>query len=514
MFFGGFGGGDFPGGGGGGRRGGGKPPDTTKFYKELEISKDATESEVKKAYRKLAVKHHPDKGGDQEKFKEITRAYEVLSDAEKRAKYDRHGEEGLEDGGGGGDAGDIFEAFFGGGGRRGGGGGRKRQKTKDVVQPLKVTLEQMYAGATRKMAITREVIDKAKGVTSCPHCEGRGMKVEVVRMGPMIQQMQSQCQHCNGQGKSFKTKREREVLEVHVQKGSPDGHKVQFREMADEHPEADTGDVVFVLKQSEHHEFKRKGADLYIERKISLVEALCGFQLEMTHLDGRKIRIQTSPGEIVKPMSRGFNPLGSEESKPQWEVIEDADCPTLDSVAQADMTDPDTLKKACETQLKKKGIDVGCFVVDERRAYFKKCTRDEALAGKKFRKGCTMYVLKDSNCDKEIRMMKAVKDEGMPTYKNPFVHGNLFLVLTIEFPESLGPDNQLAIRSLLPAPLNAPTWKESDENVEVHKVCDMDPVQSFASNKANMQAGGEAYDDDDEDGGGRGGPGGVQCQQQ
>merc|ERR1719460_1518119 len=106
-------GGDFPGGGGGGRRGSRKSADTTKFYKLLEVEKSASEPEVKKAYRKLAVKHHPDKGGDAEKFKEITRAYEVLSDREKRERYDQYGEDGL-DGDGGGDPSDIFEAFFGG----------------------------------------------------------------------------------------------------------------------------------------------------------------------------------------------------------------------------------------------------------------------------------------------------------------------------------------------------------------------------------------------------------------
>merc|ERR1719426_222912 len=130
---------DGPGGMGGG---GGRPrknADTTKFYKLLEVDKNATEPEIKKAYRKLAVKHHPDKGGDPEKFKEITRAYEVLSDPDKRSKYDKYGEEGLEDGGGG-DPTDIFNAMFGGGGRGGGGGRKRRQKTKDVVQPLKVTL--------------------------------------------------------------------------------------------------------------------------------------------------------------------------------------------------------------------------------------------------------------------------------------------------------------------------------------------------------------------------------------
>merc|ERR1719254_432598 len=114
----------------GGGRGGSKKADTTKFYTLLDVDKNASEAEIKKAYRKLAVKHHPDKGGDPEKFKEITRAYEVLSDSDKRSKYDKYGEEGLEDGGGGGDPTDIFDAFFGGGRR--GGGGKKKQKTKDV----------------------------------------------------------------------------------------------------------------------------------------------------------------------------------------------------------------------------------------------------------------------------------------------------------------------------------------------------------------------------------------------
>merc|ERR1719161_3109835 len=187
----------------------------------------------------------------------------------------------------------------------------------------------------------------------------------------MIQQMQSQCSACGGQGKSFKTKQEREILEVHIQKGSPDGHKVPFREMADEHPDADTGDVVFVIKEKEHAVFRRKGADLFIERKISLVEALCGFELEVEHLDGRKLLIKTAPGDIVKPMAQGFDPFADTENKMEWEVIENADCPSIDTVAQAETTDVDTLKKACETQLKRKGIDVGVFVVEGGKAHFK-----------------------------------------------------------------------------------------------------------------------------------------------
>merc|ERR1719443_2703850 len=234
----------------------------------------------------------------------------------------------------------------------------------------------------------------------------------------MIQQMRAACDSCGGEGKTFKTKQEREILEVHIQKGSPDNHKVVFREMADEHPDADTGDVNFVLKQQEHALFKRRGADLFIEKDISLVEALCGFELEVTHLDGRKLLIKTNPGDIVKPMAQGFDPFEDKEGKMEWEVIENSDCPSIENVAQADTTDIDTLKKACETQLKRKGIDVGCFVVDNNRAYFKQGTREEILAAKKSRKGHTMYVLADPNANQSMRVMKAVKDEGMPTYKN------------------------------------------------------------------------------------------------
>merc|ERR1719251_299327 len=199
------------------------------------------------------------------------------------------------------------------------------------------------------MAINRRVVDKGNGLRQCSVCDGRGIRVQVIRMGPMIQRMQSQCDACGGNGKSFTTTQQREVLEVHIQKGSPDNHKVQFREMADEHPDADAGDVVFVLKQQEHAEFKRKGADLFVERKISLVEALCGFKMQLTHLDGRKLLIKTSPGEIVVPLAQGFDPMATDEAKTDWEVMEDCDCPSIDSVAQADTTDADTLKRACET---------------------------------------------------------------------------------------------------------------------------------------------------------------------
>merc|ERR1712122_358694 len=113
--------------------------------------------------------------------------------------------------------------------------------------------------------------------------------------------------------------------------------------------------------------------------------------------------------------------------------------------------------------------------------------------GKKPKRGSTMYVVADKDAKSHLKMLKAVKDEGMPTYKNPFVHGNLFLMLTIEFPDSLDPASQKELRTLLPPPLNKPTIAEKDNDVEVHTVTEIDPVTSFNSNKINMKAGGEAY---------------------
>lgn len=274
MFFN-MGGGGFPGMGGddegnpfagmggmGGGRGPKKDVNTTAYYEILGLQKDSNPNatEIKKAYRKLALSNHPDKGGDPEKFKEISKAYEVLSDPDKKQKYDRFGEEGLEGGGGGGDPQDIFAAMFGGGGRRGGGGGGKR-KGKDVSHPMDVTLEQIYNGHTKKLAVNRTVI-KSDSVKECEQCNGRGVVVQVMRMGNMIQQVQQKCAPCGGQGKSFESKKEKEVLEVYIEKGAPDGHKITFYSKADEQPGMEAGDVHFIVQEKEHPVFKRKQADL------------------------------------------------------------------------------------------------------------------------------------------------------------------------------------------------------------------------------------------------------------
>lgn len=474
--------------------------DTTSLYEILEVGKHASKAEIDSSYRTLAKKLHPDKpNGDKQKFLELKRAHEVLSDPSKRRLYDQYGEKGLKEGGPPADPTDFLGGLLG----RRANGQQHRQKTKDLVQPLRVSLEQLYTGASKKMAVTREVVDKQCGVQACSECGGRGVTERVMQLGTMIQRMQGPCASCNGAGKRFKTKKEREILDVHIQKGAPNDHKIVFHEKADEHPEANTGDVVFVLKEQEHKEFKRRGADLFIERRISLVEALCGFEIEVTHLDGRKLLVKSGPGDIVSPLDKGFDPLAAGCEKPAgWDCFEDTDCPSLETIAEAATTDVEQLKAAVETQLKRQGISVGAFVIDGKKAYLKSVTREDALAARKSRKGAAMYVRKDPNASRAARLLKAVRGEGMPTLRNPFVYGNLFLILSIEFPASdaLTEPARAALRDILPPPLNRPTTSEEDEGVEVHTAVSLDPVASHAENATNMAASSAAYEEDsDED---------------
>jgi len=297
----------FSGGEGFGQQRRGTNVDTTKLYETLGVNKDAEPKEIKKAYRKLASKHHPDKGGDAEKFKEISAAYEILSDKENREKYDQYGLEGVaDDSGGGGGANDLFSMFFPGARRGGGGGGRR--KGPSVNHPLKVSLEDLYNGKTVKLAINRKVI--VGKASDCRECRGQGTIMEMRQIGPgMITQTQRQCNTCNGQGYKAEKKQERKILEVHIDKGMRNNQKITFREMGDEMPKMEAGDINFIVQEKEHSLFKRKGADLLFVKNISLNQALCGFKIMITHLDGRKIVIKTKQSEVMRVESGGQNPF-------------------------------------------------------------------------------------------------------------------------------------------------------------------------------------------------------------
>jgi DnaJ family protein A protein 2 len=266
----------------------------------LGVSKQATPSEIKKAYRKLAVKHHPDKGGDEAKFKEVSAAYEILSDEDKRAKYDKYGLEGVADdsGGPGGAAEDLFSMFF--GGSRGGGRSSGPRKGEDLTHPLKVSLEDLYNGKTVKLAIHRQVIVGTP--SKCNQCGGQGVVVEMrqIALG-MVQQIQRKCTTCGGNGYKCQTKKERKVLEVHIEPGMKNNQKITFSGYGDEKPNMEPGDIVFVIQEKNHDLFKRKGADLLVVKHVSLNEALCGFEWKVTQLDGRNLVIKSPPGQIIKP---------------------------------------------------------------------------------------------------------------------------------------------------------------------------------------------------------------------
>nr|QKY15040.1 dnaj-like protein/chaperone protein dnaj 2 (DJA2) [Polytomella parva] len=301
-----------------------KPANNTKYYELLGVGKDATPDELKRAHRKLALKHHPDKGGDPDSFKDINEAYDVLKDEEKRKIYDQYGEEGIKEGmsSGGGGGMDIFDMFMGGG--RGRGGGRPRERRSDnVTHKLNVTLEDLYNGTVKKLALAREVActtcngagTKSGNTYECKTCNGSGVTVQIRQIGPgMIQQMQGRCSNCDGKGTSVPASdkcgachgsrlvNEKKSFEVHVDVGMRNGQKIVLRgEAGCSEPGLAPGDVILILNAKEHSEFKRVGCDLIMEREISLAEALCGCTFTFRHLDGRVLRISSPVGEVIKP---------------------------------------------------------------------------------------------------------------------------------------------------------------------------------------------------------------------
>ncbi|KEF55055.1 DnaJ like subfamily A member 2 [Exophiala aquamarina CBS 119918] len=306
----------------------------TKYYEILGVEITATEAQLKTAYKKGALKHHPDKNAHNpdaaEKFKDLSKAYEVLSDPQKRQLYDQYGEEGLEQGGMGGGgmaAEDLFAQFFGGGSGFGGmfgGGGMRDQgpkKARLIHHVHKVSLEDIYRGKVSKLALQKSVIcsacegrgGKEGAVKTCAGCNGAGMKTMMRQMGPMIQRFQTICPDCQGEGENIrdrdkckrcagkKTVVERKVLHVHVDRGVKSGHKIEFRGEGDQVPGVLPGDVVFEIEQKPHARFQRKDDDLFYHAEIDLLTALAGGQIYIEHLDERWLTVNIFPGEPITP---------------------------------------------------------------------------------------------------------------------------------------------------------------------------------------------------------------------
>lgn len=307
----------------------------TKFYEILGVEVNCSEAQLKTAYKKGALKHHPDKNAHNpdaaEKFKDLSKAYEVLADPQKRQLYDQYGEEGLEQGGMGGggmNAEDLFAQFFGGGsafgGMFGGGGGMRQQGPKQartIHHVHKVSLEDIYKGKISKLALQKSIIcpacdgrgGKEGAVKTCSGCNGAGMKTMMRQMGPMIQRFQTVCPDCNGEGETIrdrdrckrclgkKTVVERKVLHVHVDKGVKSGHKIPFRGEGDQMPGVLPGDVEFEIEQKPHARFQRKDDDLFYHAEIDLLTALAGGHINIEHLDDRWLTVNIIPGEVITP---------------------------------------------------------------------------------------------------------------------------------------------------------------------------------------------------------------------
>jgi len=216
--------------------------------------------------------------------------------------------------------GDIFDLL----GGRGGRGQQQRgpQKGKPVQYPLKVTLEEVFTGKQTKIAVNRERIctkcdgrgGKEGAVQKCSTCKGRGMVTKMVQLGPgMYSQSNGPCDDCRGKGEVIDEKnkcktcngkkvcKEKKIIEAEIDKGSPNGFHYTFHGEADEYPGTEPGDVIIIIQEMPHKVFKRKGADLLIEKEITLLEALTGVDFTITHLDGSKLRIKNTPGEVIKP---------------------------------------------------------------------------------------------------------------------------------------------------------------------------------------------------------------------
>jgi DnaJ family protein A protein 2 len=197
------------------------------------------------------------------------------------------------------------------GGMGGMGGSRQRRgprKGEPVVHPIKATLEQLYCGRTVTLAINRTVQeDKSEQPTPCGTCDGHGVVVRVVQIGPgMIQQMQTACSACRGAGYDVRMKKERATLEVKIEPGMRHGDKIVKASEGDQKAGQLQSDIIFVLQEAKHAVFSRQraaagGDHLLVERTVSLKDALCGVCVELEHLDGRTLSLETEPGEVVAP---------------------------------------------------------------------------------------------------------------------------------------------------------------------------------------------------------------------
>jgi len=324
------------------------------YYEVLGVAKNADQTEIKKAYRKLAIQYHPDKNpGDkaaEEKFKEAAEAYEVLSDADKKARYDRYGHAGVENGGGGGrggfsggmtmedifqqfgdifgDSGSPFDSFFGGGRGRSGGSPRGQKGTNLRIK-VSLTLEEIAKGVTKKIKVKKQVdCDTCKGsgardsgsVQTCNTCKGGGYVRQV--KNTFLGQMQTTitCPTCNGSGQTVtaacpKCKGDgrmmgEEMIEIEIPAGVEEGMQLSMRGNGNSGLKGGPpGDLIISIEEKEHEFFQRDGTNLIYEMYLNFADAALGTSVEVPVLDG-KVKIKVPPGtqsgKIFRLKDKGF----------------------------------------------------------------------------------------------------------------------------------------------------------------------------------------------------------------
>lgn len=310
------------------------------FYEILGLQKGASDEEIKKAFRKLAIKYHPDKNqGDkeaEEKFKEINEAYQVLSDPQKKAQYDQFGTTDFNGGGfdpsgfdfsGFGGFGDIFDSFFGGFG----GGGRRRngpQKGEDVEYAINLTFEEAMTGIEKEINITKsETCETCKGSGSkpgshsktCTKCGGTG-QVKVQRNTPLGSFVSvNTCDECNGKGtvvtdpcpecKGRGILRKSKKIKVNIPAGVDTGNVIPIRGQGEAGVNGGPpGDLYVAIRVMPHPFFKRKGDDIYVDTHISFAKASLGIELKVRTIDGEvkyTVPAGTQPGTVFRLKGKG-----------------------------------------------------------------------------------------------------------------------------------------------------------------------------------------------------------------
>ena len=305
------------------------------FYEILGIDKSASAEQIKKAYRKKAIAYHPDKNpGDkeaEEKFKLAAEAYEILSDPNKKAKYDQYGHQAFDGGGGYGGGGhmnmdDIFSQFgdiFGGfsGGFGGGGGGQRRVKGSNLRIKVKMTLEEIANGVEKKVKVKRKIQATGVSYKTCSTCNGQGqvMRVTNTILGRM--QSASTCPTCGGSGQILDKKpadadaqgmtTHDETVPIKIPAGVVDGMQLKVSGKGNDAPGSNSlsGDLIVVIEEVEHEFLKREGENLHLDLYISFAEAALGTAKDIDAVNG-KVRIKLEEGiqsgKILRLKSKGI----------------------------------------------------------------------------------------------------------------------------------------------------------------------------------------------------------------